>query len=121
VDLEPHAGPSKVGKVEGHTASVNPLRQIVAALQCGSHLTAIHGSVLGEVLSVLPLEELDAILRHWLTAEVAVRSRLLVLGLTECQRLGDGTWPAVKFHLEHICDIIDSELALLAAIGLHEE
>merc|ERR1712050_541214 len=81
--------------------SVDPLGQVVAGLERRRHLLRAHALVLGEVLGVLPLEELDAVLRVCLTTEVAVRRSLLVLGLAQRQGLRDGAWPAVELHLDH--------------------
>merc|ERR1719491_410624 len=76
---------------------------------------------LGQILGILPLEELDSILCVRLATEVAVGRRLLVLGFTECQRLRDGTWPAVEGDLDDVGDVICSEFTLLRSVGLQEE
>ena len=99
---------------------VHPLCQVGAALQCSIHLLGAHGLVLRQVLGVLPLKEFDASLRAGLAAEVAVSRRLLVLGLTQSQGLGDCTRAAVELHLQDLGDIINAKAALLAAVGLHE-
>mmetsp|Transcript_69808 Transcript_69808/g.145924 ORF Transcript_69808/g.145924 Transcript_69808/m.145924 type:complete len:433 (-) Transcript_69808:35-1333(-) len=52
---------------------------------------------------------------------MAVSSSLLILGLTECQRLGNGTRPAVELDLDHVGDVVGGERALLGAVGLHEQ
>merc|ERR1719343_1950133 len=64
---------------------VHPLGQVVASLQRCGDLLRVHLGVLREVLGVLPLEELDASLGVRLTAEVAIRRRLLVLRLAQRQ------------------------------------
>merc|ERR1719410_2937787 len=81
-------------------SSVDPLGQIVAALQLRGDLRWCHRLELGQVLGVLPLEELDAILGDRLAPEVAVGRCLLVLRLTESQRLSDGTRTAVESDLD---------------------
>merc|ERR1711939_908395 len=105
----------------GSAQLVNPLLQVVACLKSGSHLCAVHGGILGHVLGVLPLEELDAVLGVRSTAEVAVGSGLLVLWLTEGQGHGNGTWTAVELDLQDVGDVIGSQLAALGAVGLDEE
>merc|ERR1719401_1778256 len=101
--------------------SVDPLREVVARLEFRCDLLSVHGRVLREVLRIFPLEELDALLGHGYAPEMAVCGRLLVLGLPQGQRLGDGAWPAIKGDLDNIGDVFCSEGALLCAIGLHEE
>jgi len=64
-------------------ASVHPLGQVIAGLQRGGNLLGGHLPVLGDVLGVLPLEELHAVLCDWLAPEVAVRRGLLILRLTQ--------------------------------------
>merc|ERR1711939_1063824 len=105
----------------GSAQSVNPLLQVVACLECGSHLCAVHGGILLHVLGVLPLKELDAVLGVRSTAEVAVGGGLLVLWLTEDQGHGNGTWTAVELDLQDVSDVIGSQLAALGAVGLDEE
>merc|ERR1711918_215064 len=61
--------------------SVHPLCEVVAGLQLGINLRGVHALVLGKILGILPLEELFAILGHWLTSKMAVGGRLLVLWL----------------------------------------
>merc|ERR1712232_395775 len=100
---------------------VNPLLQVVAGLQGSSDLGSVIASILGQILGVLPLEELDAILGVWLAAKVAVCSSHLVLWLTECQRNGNGTRAAVKLNLENVGDVVSCQLASLRAVGLHKE
>ena len=46
---------------------------------------------------------------------------LLVLRLAEGQRLRNGTWMAIEGDLDDIGDVICYEIALLSAVGLHEE
>merc|ERR1711870_80049 len=92
--------------------SIHPLRQVVAALECCGDLGRGHALVRGEVLGVLPLEELDSVLGVRLTPEVAICRRLLVLGLAERQRLRDGTRAAIELDLDHIRDVLRSERAL---------
>merc|ERR1711972_1168339 len=60
----------KVLRARQPPTSVNPLCQVVAALERRRHLLGRHALVLGHVLGVLPLEELDAVLGVWLTAKV---------------------------------------------------
>merc|ERR1740123_2129801 len=100
---------------------INPLRQVVAALQLSSHLCRSHGLVLGQILGILPLEVLPAVLGVGLPAEVAICCGLLVLWLTKRQRLCDGTRAAIECDLDYIGDVICRELALLCSICLHEE
>merc|ERR1711869_187021 len=75
------------------TLSVDPLREEVAGRQFRRHVGRRHRRVLTEVLGALPLEELDAVLRVRLAAEVAISGGLLVLGLAEGERLGNGAGP----------------------------
>merc|ERR1712137_498156 len=103
------------------STSIHPLRQEVAALECRRDLTGRHALVLGEILGVLPFEELDAVLCIGLTAEVAVGGGLLVLGLTESQGLRDGAGTAVELHLDHVRDVVCRQRTLLRAVGLYEE
>merc|ERR1712060_741331 len=58
--------------------SVNPLGQVVAGFQSCTHLIRVHARILGAILGVLPLEKLDTVLSVWGTAEVAIRSCLLI-------------------------------------------
>merc|ERR1712098_738701 len=58
--------------------SVNPLCEIVAGLQLCLHLRRVHALVFGQVLGILPLEELHAILCIRLTSKVAIGSGILV-------------------------------------------
>merc|ERR1712137_316787 len=101
--------------------SVDPLGEVVAALQLRRDLRRVHLRVLGEVLGVLPLEVLAAILGVGRAAEVAVRGRLLVLGLTERKGHSDRARPAVERNLDDVGDVLSRERTLLRAIGLHEE
>ena len=73
----------------------------------------VHGLVHRKILGVLPLKELEAILGVRRTTEVAEGRRLLVLGLTQLQGLGHGTWPAVELHLQHIGLVIHVLRSLL--------
>merc|ERR1711988_935277 len=100
---------------------VHPLGEEIAALESCRDLLAVHGRVLLQVLGILPLKELDAVLGLWLAAEVAVCCSLLILRLTQCQRLSNGTWSTVELNLQDVGDIVNGERALLAAIGLHKE
>merc|ERR1712137_1538714 len=102
-------------------ASIHPLGQVVARLECRFDLCRIHLSVLGNVLGILPLEELDSILGDSLAPEVAVGRSLLVLGLAESQGQSDGARAAVEFDLDDVGDIMGSQSSLLGAVGLHEE
>merc|ERR1711884_169275 len=106
---------------QASAASINPLGEIIAALQLRSHLCWRHGCKFGQVLGILPLEELDSILRVGLATEVTVCRRLLVLRLTESQRLRDGTWPTIEGDLDHVGDVICCELTLLCSVRLHEQ
>merc|ERR1719326_2001466 len=112
---------ARVSNVQQTQNSVNPLLQVVACLECSSHLIAVHGGILGHVLGVLPLEELDAVLGVRSTAKVAVCSGLLVLWLAECQGHGNGARAAVELDLEDVGDVIRSQLAAPGAVGLDEE
>merc|ERR1719488_169626 len=105
----------------GSTQLVNPLLQVVACLECSSHLCTVHGGILAHVLGVLPLKELDAILGVRSTAKVAVGSGLLVLWLAEGQGHGNGSRAAVELDLQDVGDVIRSQLAALGAVGLDEE
>merc|ERR550532_3206738 len=87
---------SEQGSSRRRPSSIHPLRQVVAALELGEHLRGGHGGELRQVLGVLPLEELHAVLRHRLAAEVAVGGGLLVLRLTEGQGLSNGARATVK-------------------------
>merc|ERR1719410_131846 len=102
-------------------SSVDPLGQIVAALQLRGDLRWCHRLELGQVLGVLPLEELDAILGDGLAPEVAIGRRLLVLWLTESQRLSDGTRTAVESDLDDVGDIVSAQASLFCAISLDEK
>merc|ERR1719401_2696675 len=84
--------------VAGHMArrSIHPLCQVPAALQLSRDLLRCHALVLGEVLGVLPLEELNSVLRVGLAAEVAISGGLLVLGFAEGQGLRNGTRSAIE-------------------------
>merc|ERR1719189_1074810 len=103
------------------SSSIDPLGEIIAALQLCCHLCWCHGNEFGQILSVFPLEELDAVLRVRLASEVAVSCRLLVLGFAEGQRLCDSAWPTIERNLDHVGDVICCELTLLCSIGLHEQ
>merc|ERR1712019_65429 len=111
----------KVNEKSKPSGSINPLLQEIAGLERSTHLSGIHGSILGHVLGVLPLEELDAILGVRLTAEVAVCGSLLVLGLAKGQLHRNGTRSCIALNLQHVGDVVSSELAALGAIGLDEE
>merc|ERR1719433_261825 len=84
-------------------------------------MTPTHRLELGQVLGVLPLEELDAILGDRLAPEVAIGRRLLVLRLTESQRLSDGTRTAVEGDLDDIGDVVSAQASLLCAVSLNEK
>jgi len=122
-DPIPHTLPPAACRAQLAAArySIHPLCQVVAALQLRGNLRRVHRLVLGQVLGVLPFEELDALLSIRLPAEVAIRRCLLVLWLAKCQRLRDGAWPAVEADLDHIRDVVRGERALLRPVGLHEE
>merc|ERR1719359_2815829 len=100
---------------------VHPLLEVVALLQLRIHAGRGHGRVLREVRGVLPLEVLLAVLRVWLATEVAVRSRDLVLRLTQLQRLRDGARAAVEVDLHDLRDRLRRQAARLRAVRLHEE
>merc|ERR1719203_2354278 len=102
-------------------ASIHPFGEVVAALQLGTHLRWSHGRILLQILRVLPLEELDAVLRVWFPPEVAVGCSDLILGLAKSQRLGDGTGSAIEGDLDHVRDVVGCEAALLSAVSLHEK
>merc|ERR1712187_177213 len=101
--------------------SIDPFGQIVAALELRRHLRRGHALVLGEVLGILPLKELDAVLRVRLTAKVAIGGSLLVLGLTEREGLRYGARAAIALHLDHVGDVVRCQRTLLRAVGLHKE
>merc|ERR1712048_809364 len=111
----------KVNEKSKPSGSINPLLQEIAGLERSTHLSGVHGSIFGHVLGILPLEELDAILGVRLTAEVAVCGSLLVLGLAKGQLHRNGTWSCIALNLQHVGDVVSSELAALGAIGLDEE
>merc|ERR1712158_237105 len=99
------------------SASIDPLGEVIAALQFCRHLRWRHGCKFGQILGVFPLKELDPILRVRLASEVTVGRCLLILGFAEGQRLRNGTWPAIKGDLDNVGDVICCELALLCSIG----
>mmetsp|Transcript_69582 Transcript_69582/g.161217 ORF Transcript_69582/g.161217 Transcript_69582/m.161217 type:complete len:213 (-) Transcript_69582:91-729(-) len=103
------------------TQSVHPFGQIVAALQLCSDLRRGHVLVLGQVLGVLPFEELDAVLGHGLTAKVAVGRSLLVLGFSQGERHGNGARAAVEGNLDDIGDVLRRERTLFGPVSLQEE
>jgi len=103
------------------TQSVNPLREVVAGLQLRLNLGRIHGLVLGQVLGILPLEELDAIFCFWLASKVAVSSSLLVLWLSQRERHGNASWTAVEVDLDNVRDVVWCQAALLGAICLDKQ
>merc|ERR1719188_1846367 len=110
-----------IRKNKSNRSSVHPLREVIARLQCRRNLVGVHGDVLRQVLRILPLEELDAILRVRLTPEVAIRRSFLVLGLTERECHGDRARPAIELDFHDVCDVGRCEVRLLGAIRLHEE
>merc|ERR1719229_37268 len=118
--LRMQAAPSRCWKTR-RGSSINPLGQIVAGLELRRDLLRGHALVLGQVLGVLPFEKLDTLLSIRLTAKVAVRRGLLVLGLTESQGLGDGTRAAIECDLDDVRDVVRCQGALLGAVGLHEK
>merc|ERR1712187_622785 len=91
----------KVNEMSKPKIAQSTLLQVVAALERSCHLSGIHGGILGHVLGVLPLEELDAILGVWCTAEVAVCCCLLVLGLAQGQLHCNGTGAGIALNLQH--------------------
>merc|ERR1712039_180083 len=101
------------GSLTSCNQSVDPFGEVVGALQLCGDLLRVHRLVLGEVLGVFPLKELDSIFGDCLTAEVAVRCCLLVLGLTERQRHRDGPWAAVEGDLDYVG--VDDDLAACEA------
>merc|ERR1711907_6290 len=102
-------------------ASVNPLGKVVAGLQLSTDLLRVHALVLGQVLGILPLEELFAILCVRLATEVAIGSSFLVLGLPESKGQSNSTWTAVEGDLDDVGDVISSEVTLLSAVGLNKD
>merc|ERR1711907_643401 len=102
-------------------ASVNPLGKVVAGLELSTDLLRVHALVLGQVLGVLPLEELLAILCVRLATKVAIGSGFLVLGLPQSKGQSNGTWTAIKGNLDDIGDVIGGEVTLLCAIGLNKD
>merc|ERR1712078_297737 len=82
---QPHRSCPCRRRSESPGRSVHPLLKEVALLQLRIHAGRRHGRVLGEVLGILPLEELHAVLRVRLAAEVAIRGRNLVFRLTTAE------------------------------------
>merc|ERR1719172_342853 len=103
------------------TDSVHPLGEVVARFQCSIDLRRVHGLVLGQILGILPFEELDTILSVRLAAKVAICSSLLILGFAECKGHGNGTWTAIELDLDDVSDVVGCQITLLCTIGLHEE
>merc|ERR1712203_1356558 len=99
--------------------SVNVLGEVVASFQGSCDLGTVHGGILGHVLGVLPLKELDAIFGVWDTSEVAVCGSLLVLWFPQSQGDCNGTRSAIELNLEDVGDVISSELAAFRSISLH--
>merc|ERR1712176_1334091 len=110
-----------VRKTASLRTSVDPLGQVVAGLERRRHLLRAHALVLGEVLCVLPLEELDAVLRVCLAAKMAISRGLLVLWLAESKRLRNGARAAIKLDLDDVRDVVCRQRSLLRAVGLDEE
>merc|ERR1712139_741358 len=102
-------------------SSIHPLCEVVAGLKCSIDLSRVHAFVLGQILSIFPLEELHAVLGLWLTSEVAVGGSLLILGLAECKGDSNGTRAAIKFDLDDVCNIDCCQSSLLGAVGLDKE
>merc|ERR1719258_426131 len=102
-------------------ALVDPLREVVRALERRLDLVGRHGGVLREVLRVLPREELHPVLLVRLAAEVAVRRRRVVLRLAEHEVAREGAGARVELHLDDVGDRLRGELALLGAVRLDEE
>merc|ERR1711933_633560 len=102
-------------------SSIDPLGEVIAALQLRSDLCWRHRLELGQILGVLPLEKLDSFVGVWLTSEMAVGRGLLVLWLAESQRLSDGARTTVESDLDHIGDVISTQCTLLCAISLNEK
>lgn len=102
---------------------VDPLGQDLFLLggDFGGNFITGHGGVLGKVDGVLPREELHAVLDVRFTSEVAVRSGLVVLGLTKGQVTGQGTGAAVEVDLDDVSDELGGQSVLLGAVGLDED
>merc|ERR1711972_497502 len=75
--------------------SIHPFSEVVAAFESCRNFCRVHLCVFGNILGVLPLEELDAILCDRLTSKVAIGCSLLVLWLTQCKRHRNCTWATV--------------------------
>merc|ERR1719499_77797 len=101
--------------------SIDPLGKVIAAFQLCCDLSRSHGLELRQILGVLPLEELDSLLRVRLTPEVAISGGLLVLRLAERERLRNGTWPAIESNLDDVGDVICTQIALLSPVRFHEQ
>merc|ERR1712099_189318 len=105
----------------GTESLVHPLGEVIASLQFSSDLCGIHRLVLGQVLGILPLEELDPILGVGFPAKVAISCRLLVLGFPQRQRLSNCTWATVESNFDNIGDVVRCQVTLLGAVRLDEE
>merc|ERR1719201_894170 len=78
-----------------------------------------HLDELGEVLGVLPREELHALLGVRLAAKVAVGRGDVVFGLAELEVARERAGPAVEVELDNVGDRLGREVALLSyAIGV---
>jgi len=102
-------------------ASINPLGEVVGPFQLSTDLVCAHALVLAKILGVLPLEELHTILGDWLTSEMAVSSRLLILGLPKSKGHSNGTRACIESNFQHFGEIICAELWNLSAISLHKQ
>merc|ERR1712014_92789 len=90
---------------------IYPFGKIGAAFERFCYLRRIHGSVLREVFSVLPFEELFAILCVWFASEVTIGSSFLILWLTQGQGHCDRAWTTVELDLHDFGDIVCGEFA----------
>merc|ERR1712110_913341 len=114
-------GPKTKKTNKKNASSVNPLRQVVAIFKCRCDLLGVHRRILRDVLSILPLEKLDAVFRVRRAPEVAVGSCLLVLGLAQRQRYCNCTWPTIELDFHDVGDILCCELAAFRAVCLDEQ
>merc|ERR1712070_670021 len=116
-----HCLVKKLYKKTSISISVNPLGEVVAGLELSLHLSRIHSLVLGEVLGILPLEELDAVLGLRLAAKVAVCCSLLVLWFPQCQGHSNASRTAVEVDLDDIGNVIWGQVALFCAVRLNKQ
>merc|ERR1712146_744490 len=102
-------------------SSVDPLDEVTAAGELVRHLRRAHGSILFQILGLLPFEVLPTIFCVWLPAKVAVRSCHLVLRLPQRQGLGDRARPRVEVDLDDAGDVLGCQSMLLCAVGLDKQ